>query len=287
MSGGFERFIAIDWSGARGKAQRGIAVAEAGAGESAPRLVFPPGGERWSRPGVLDWLNRKAEEGRFLAGIDFSFAPPFLDAGCYFPDSGIRAGDAKAVWEQIEARTHGDSHLYAGSFVENPKLKPLFHADRGPGKKFRRRYRMTERECREQGLGPAETFFHLIGPTQVGLGSLSGMRFLLRLDPRISVWPFDPITEDSPVLVEIYARALQSLCGENSGKIRAARPLNRALEFFGSEPLGEGTPLDDHGCDALLSAAALRALSEEEKYWNSKDLTEDVKITEGWTFGVL
>lgn len=286
MSGGFERFIAIDWSGARGKGQRGIAVAVVESGTSAPCLVAPPDAGRWSRSGVLAWLNRQAEETRFLAGVDFSFAPPYVDTGCYFPGAGVRAGDAKGVWREIEARTHGDLHLYAGSFVEDPKLKRLFHADREPGKNYRRRYRKTETVCREAGLGPAETFFHLIGPTQVGLGSLSGMRFLLRLAPGISVWPFDEVTENAPAMVEIYTRAFQALTGENSGKIRERAVLNRALEALACGPVEEGTFLDDHAADALLSAAALRHLSDDKKCWNTNGLTEDVQLTEGWTFGV-
>ena len=46
----FARFVAIDWSGAKGKRHKGIAIAEA-RGDVAPRLVRP--GHVWSREEVL------------------------------------------------------------------------------------------------------------------------------------------------------------------------------------------------------------------------------------------
>ena len=48
----FENCVAIDWSGAKGRRHKGIAIAEARDG-MAPRLVRPD--HVWSRCGVLDW----------------------------------------------------------------------------------------------------------------------------------------------------------------------------------------------------------------------------------------
>ena len=49
----FTSTVAIDWSGAKGKRHKGIAIAEA-RGDNPPRLVKP--GHIWSREEVLDWL---------------------------------------------------------------------------------------------------------------------------------------------------------------------------------------------------------------------------------------
>ena len=79
MTGRFERFAAIDWSGAKGKRHKGIAVAICEADGGAPRLV-----ERqrpWSRTEVLDWLLTTAEEAPTLYGFDFSYAPPIMERG--------------------------------------------------------------------------------------------------------------------------------------------------------------------------------------------------------------
>ena len=50
----FGHFAAIDWSGAVGPRQRGLAVAICAAGSEAPTLVRP--GHIWSRAEVLDLL---------------------------------------------------------------------------------------------------------------------------------------------------------------------------------------------------------------------------------------
>ena len=50
---GFESYVAIDWSGAKGRRHKGIAIAEA-RGDSAPRLVRA--GHVWSREEVFGWL---------------------------------------------------------------------------------------------------------------------------------------------------------------------------------------------------------------------------------------
>jgi hypothetical protein len=43
----FARFVAIDWSGAKGRKHKGIAVALCQAGAAAPRRVAP--GPGWGR----------------------------------------------------------------------------------------------------------------------------------------------------------------------------------------------------------------------------------------------
>src|SRR4051794_25043824 len=91
----FTRFAAIDWSGAKGKRHKNIAVAVAETGPStaskagaqdklpAPVLVRP--GHAWSRCEVLDWLLEAAAEAPTLFGFDCSFAPPIQERGEYLP----------------------------------------------------------------------------------------------------------------------------------------------------------------------------------------------------------
>ena len=73
-NGRFTRFAAIDWSGAKGKRHKGIAVAVAETGTASPRLVRPD--QIWSRTEVLEWLLAEAAAAPTLFGFDFSFAPP-------------------------------------------------------------------------------------------------------------------------------------------------------------------------------------------------------------------
>ena len=74
---GFTRFAAIDWSGAAGARQKGIAVAAVEAGRGAPALVRP--GHIWSRQEVLDWM--LALESDWLVGLDLSPSLAFAK-GC-------------------------------------------------------------------------------------------------------------------------------------------------------------------------------------------------------------
>jgi hypothetical protein len=87
----FRNFAAIDWSGAVGPRQAGIAVALCGAGNDAPALVRP--GHVWSRHDVLDWLINEMPDDT-LVGMDLSPAFPFADAGAYFPEWSESPADA-------------------------------------------------------------------------------------------------------------------------------------------------------------------------------------------------
>jgi len=42
----------------------------------------------------------------------------------------------------------------------------------------------------------------------------------------------------------------------------------------------------DHVGDALISAAGMRAIAAEPRWWSPKGLTPELARTEGWTFGV-
>ena len=80
MTPRFDAFVAIDWSGAKGRRHKGIAIAEARS-DAPPRLVRP--GHVWSRTEVLRWLLRRAKKEPTLFGFDFSFAPPIVEKGEY------------------------------------------------------------------------------------------------------------------------------------------------------------------------------------------------------------
>ena len=137
--------------------------------------------------------------------------------------------------------------------------------------------------------------FHLIGPSQVGLGSLAGMRALARLSA-YSVWPFDAppgnaITGERSVAVELYTRLFLKMAGAGPAKIRDVETLNRALAALDSKPFKaarglKNGQLDDHASDAIVAAAGLRLIAGEKEWWNPPLLSDSVRRTEGWTFGV-
>ncbi|WP_194744910.1 hypothetical protein [Thermaurantiacus tibetensis] len=275
----FARFVAVDWSGARGARHRGIAVAVAEAGNGPPRLVPPPHRSGWARAEVADWL--LGLPGPALAGFDFSFAPPFLDRGAYL--SGLATPDtAPGFWAFVERHCEGDPDLGAHGFMEGV-ARPHFWMGAADGEKRAfLRWRRCEAAFNAGGGGKAATVFDCVGAAQVARASFAGMRLLHRLRGPYAVWPFDP--PGPRTVVEIYTRAMLRHAGGRGLKLRDAPALAAALAAFGSE-VPEGS-FSDHETDALVAAAALRHLAGEARWWSPPGLAPDIAATEGWTFGV-
>ena len=118
----FTRTIAIDWSGAKGKRHRGIAIAEAH-GEAAPRLIRP--GHIWSRTEVLKWLIREAAREPTLFGFDFSFAPPLIERGEYLPGERGLPKTAREFWAYVDGKCD-DEDLGAASFLEEAHRRHFY-----------------------------------------------------------------------------------------------------------------------------------------------------------------
>ncbi len=287
----FAHFVAIDWSGAVGAEQRGIAVAYCSTGRDAPQVVAPPG-RHWSRGGVLAWLNEQLPDDT-LIGFDLGPAFPFIDRGAYFPGWSESPTDARALWALVERICASDAHLAASSFVDHPGAAPHFrrHGAR-EGAAFgggRGRLRETERAQQVQGLNPYSNF-NLVGAAQVGKSSLTGMRLLHRLGDRLPVWPFDPVPARGSVIVEIYTSLAAIAAGRARGraKMRDIAALNAALSApaIDSLPVAGTGAIDDHASDAILTAAWLRRHTGHPTLWAPPALSAEIARTEGWTFGV-
>lgn len=291
----FSRFLAIDWSGAKGERHRGIALALAEEGSAPPALLTaPPRG--WSREEVLALLLRGLPPDT-LVGMDLGMALPFVDAGAFFPGWAPSPPDARALWALTERLCAHDPHLEAGGVLRHPELARYFRQHGGrTGDRFHLpgaatlegRFRVTEHAQRQAGVRPVSNF-NLVGAAQVGKSTLTGMRLLHRLGGRLPVWPFDPLPASGAVAVEIYT-SIAALAGSGRGrgtKLRSYEALNRALAALGSRPVGGEGPLDDHSSDALASAAWLRSVAHRQEYWTPAALTPGIARTEGWTFGAL
>jgi hypothetical protein len=285
----FASFVAIDWSGAKGPRQRGIAVAECGEGTAAPELVRP--GHVWSREDVLDWLLAKASENA-LIGMDLSPSLPFLDRGAFFPGWRRSPADAYGLWDLVESICADDPHLAATSFADHPEASRHFRRHGGrTGDRFGSgagRFRCVEERQRRHRLSPCSCM-NLVGAAQVGKSSLTGMRVLNRLRGKIAIWPFERAPKRGPVVVEIYTSLAAREAGLPPGrtKIRDATALDAALAVLGSEAHVPLAHYSDHATDAILTSAWLRKVGHEESRWNPDGLTPRIARSEGWTFGVL
>jgi hypothetical protein len=114
------------------------------------------------------------------------------------------------------------------------------------------------------------------------------MRLLHRLDGKVAIWPMDPLPEHGSAVVEIYTRIYLRCAGMSGVKLRSRADLNEALLGLGSPPARLRFEPNDHQTDALVTAAGMRALAETEpRAFAPHDLTPEIAVSEGWTFGVL
>jgi hypothetical protein len=286
----FTHFAAIDWSGAKGARQRGIALAVA-SGADAPALVRP--GHIWSRAEILAWLQDVAASGAdMLIGFDFSAAFAFADRGAYFPEWTDSPADMRTLWALVERLAESDPHYEAGGFLAHPEARRHFRHRGAVGDLFETgagRLRVVERHQRATKQATSVSNFNLVGAAQVGKASLSGMRLLHRLSGHIPLWPGDPVPAAGPTLVEIYTSLAARAAGRPAGrsKIRDGEALDTALAMLGSSPVGARGPISDHASDALLTAAWLRAVAADAAPWSPDPLTDTLARTEGWTFGII
>ena len=285
MTGTFARFAAIDWSGAKGKRHKGIAVAVCDAGGGAPRLVRPA--HVWSRTEVLEWLLASAREEPTLFGFDFSFVPPIVERGEYLPGEAGVPSTAREFWAYVE-RHCDDEDLGAASFLERSHRRHFYFGIADGVKARFMHFRQCDARLNALGGRKTASAYDAIGAAQVAKASFSGMRLLHRLDGRMAIWPMDPLPEGGSAVVEIYTRIYLRRAGLAGTKLRSRTELNRALAGLGSSAPRLRFEPDDHQTDALVTAAGMRALAAgEPNAFDPVGLTPEIARTEGWTFGVL
>jgi hypothetical protein len=279
----FSRFVAIDWSGAKGQRHKGIAVAET-RGEAAPRLVRP--GHVWSREEVADWLVREGAREPTLFGFDFSFAPPFNERGSYLPGEAGIPETAREFWAYVDAAAP-DEDLGAASFLEQVHRRHFYFGIADGVKADFVRFRQCDHRLNAQGGRKTASAYDAIGAAQVAKASFSGMRLLHRIDPDVAIWPMDPLPPEGSAVVEIYTRIYLRNAGLSGTKLRTRADLNRALAGLGSPPARLRFEPNDHQTDALVTAAGMRAHAAHPNAFSPEGLTPDLARTEGWTFGIV
>ena len=227
-----------------------------------------------------------------LIGYDFSPALAHADRGAYFPGWEATPGDPRALWRLVDEMAAGDPHLSVGGFVDHLEVARHFRRHGGRvGDRFEAgsgRLRVTERRLKVRKLASPYSCFNLVGAAQVGKASLAGMRMFHALDGAIPLWPFDPVPDRGPLLVEIYTGIAARAAGVGPGrtKIRDAAALDRALAGLDSVPHAAMARYDDHATDAIMTAAWLRRHATNAALWSPEHVPPEVLALEGWTFGV-
>ena len=284
MTPSFDAYVAIDWSGAKGRRHKGIAIAEA-RGDTPPRLIRPD--HVWSRGEVHDWLLERAAQEPTLFGFDFSFAPPFAERRAYLPGEPNVPGTAREFWAYVDALSD-DEDMGAASFLEQAHRRHFYFGIADGVKADFMHFRQCDVRLNEQGGRKTASAFDAIGAAQVAKASFSGMRLLRELDGKVAIWPMDPVPTHGSAVVEIYTRIYLRSAGMSGKKLRSRAELNMALKGLGSPPARLKFEPNDHQTDALVTAAGMRALAQcEQRAFDPVGLTPELARTEGWTFGVL
>jgi hypothetical protein len=281
---GFESYVAIDWSGAKGQRHKGIAIAEA-RGDRAPRLIRPD--HVWSRREVLEWLRTRAAREPTLFGFDFSFAPPFAERGAYLPGEPDVPRTAREFWAYVDAASN-DEDLGAASFLEQTHRRHFYFGIADGMKADFVRFRQCDARLNALGGRKSASAYDAIGAAQVAKASFSGMRLLHRMSGDIAIWPMDPLPATGSAVVEIYTRIYLRNAGMSGRKLRSRAELKLALNGLGSPPVRLRFEPNDHQTDALVTAAGMRALARGgARAFAPPGLTPELARTEGWTFGIL
>jgi hypothetical protein len=279
----FASCVAIDWSGAKGRRHKGIAIAEARA-DDPPRLVRP--GHIWSRCEVLDWLIERAAKEPTLFGFDFSFAPPFAERRAYLPGETGVPDNAREFWAYVDSNSD-DEDLGAASFLEQVHRRHFYFGIADGVKADFVRFRHCDARLNALGGRKTASAYDAIGAAQVAKASFSGMRLLHWLHGNVAIWPMDALPESGSAVVEIYTRIYLRNAGTSGKKLRCRADLNQALAGLGSKPVRLRFEPNDHQTDALVTAAGMRAHLGHGLSFTPPGLTPELAQTEGWTFGIV
>ena len=199
MSGAFQRYIGIDYSGAETPTSslKGLRLYEAEA-DGTPCEVQPPASPRkyWTRRGIAEWLVSHLTNGpATLVGIDhgFSFPLRYFEQHHLPLDWPLFLDDFQRHWPTDEDHTYVE-------FVRDGSCGNC--AARSGNSRWRR---LTELRART-----AKSVFQFDVQGSVAKSTHAGLPWLLylrrHLDGRVHFWPFDGwiVPPDSSVIAEVY-----------------------------------------------------------------------------------
>lgn len=285
----FERFVAVDWSGAESPAKSGaIAMAECRAGSSRVNIINEVKSRRDVAEMVAHYLK---QESRTLIGIDCNFGYARAIGEKQF-GKGYTFRD---LWLAVEESSHNLPDFYAKGFWTHYVYAPYFWTG-GKQDGFKLHRRQTENRCGALGYGFPESPFKMIGPKQVGKGGLAGMRFAHYIKEKygesVAFWPFERALAGHAriVISEIYPRIFLRLAGHGPKKVTQAAELKKVLDIYGCY-MPDLAKFSDHQSDAIVAAAGLKNLCGDRpdvpgEIAKPEGLAARVAETEGWIFGV-
>ena len=250
---------------------------------------------------MVDYVQQTVDavdEGPVLIGFDFAFANPYCDLGEYFPGTVAPPQDYQALWGMVEQQCNGYGNFYGAPFYRdlNSPSRHFYRYQANqqifPGDDYVPRLRITECAAIEPAGQQPNSVFNCVGPSNVGTGSVAGMRVLREFGRRVRaiemapfcIWPFNANSvPDRSTVVEIYPRLFLNHA-ERDGIQRTADNIRALCRHFGAElenPPAE--PTNDQR-DALVSAAGMGWFTQQGRVaWQVPACAAE---HEGWIFGV-
>ncbi|MGQ8364292.1 hypothetical protein [Glaciecola sp. 1036] len=285
----FEQVAAIDWSGAKSP-QRSFAVSLAvcQANSTDAPVAIP---NKMSRTDIYHWISEQiVNHKKTLVGIDCNLG---YAANVVKNQFGNHMNYWQ-LWSEIENICSAEGNFFAGKFWTHEVYGETFWTQ---GKKpdwfdTKLLRRKTEHAAVSQGFGDPESPFKLIGAKQVGKGGLAGMRVMHKLKSefgdKIAIWPFEAglINSATVVVSENFPRTFIRKAGMGNQKLRTLEDLNQALAYFNTRPYFTSDSINDHLTDAIIAAAGMRWVFENETPLNTELLPEESTQIEGWIFAV-
>ena len=152
----FEKYVAIDWSGARRpRLNQKIQIAEYDPETRTVSLVpshtqSATGWNKWSRDEVFEYVRCLVAEKRVLIGFDFAFGYPYCCKDTYFGDCDTAPTNVQDLWATVEQVCKSDDNFRGQRFYtdENSPFKDYYNDGKTRGVADKARYRVTDKRAR-------------------------------------------------------------------------------------------------------------------------------------------
>ena len=293
----FEKYVAIDWSGAkRPLRNQKIQIAEYDSESKKVSLKRSPhqsatGWNRWSRDEVFEYVRRLVDKKRVLIGFDFAFGYPYCCDETYFRKCDSPPKNVQDLWDKVEQVCKSDDNFRGQLFYSDQKspFKRYYHDGKTCGDKYKPRDRVTDERARTtEGLKPSSVFT-CYGQKNVGTGSLAGMRFLHKVcrDKIATIWPFETTDQSRSTLVEIYPSFFLKRAQEIRRKRKCPDTVRNLIRCYDATLGGSCEKWSDDERDALVSAVGMAWFANQQATWEAPTRAPAcAKTHEGWIFGV-
>lgn len=285
----YQEFWAVSWGSAIASPPHAAPIiARFSSEDTTPTLIPNPFGGEWTRATITAYLiGLTLSERPILVGFDFPFGFPFVDQHKFFPTREDSPANLTQLWKSIAGICAEEPNL--GGCAALAHYRSYFADTEGTGDDFDERSRQTERLIKD--IRPPRSVFVGTNDDPLPERAFSGMRMLrvvkMCCGKQVALWPLERPKPGQPTFVETFAPLFWQAAGITASEIGRIDTLNAGLRSFQALPYeGDESQLTPRLCNTLLSAAALKQFMKRPDAWLPRQMTDSVRHSEGWIFGV-